>query len=135
MVAGRDDHRYVWSQIPAVLEPHAKGNTMANHAGGHMLNRVLRTLEGESVFEYLGRERTQNLTLNFLRLAEKYDCVAAEVLEGIGQRIGVCHRCERAADDFVDDGCRECHEEWLSVQRVRRRLYGTPDMPSAEGRR
>lgn len=56
----------------------------------------------------------------------KYDCLAAEVLEGIGQRNGVCHGCERAAADFVGDEWMECREERLSVQRVRRRLCGTP---------
>ena len=92
---------------------------MSNHVGGYILNHVLRTLDEESLFEYLGRERTQNITLNVLRLSREYDCNPGEVLEGIGQRTGVCYLCERAADDFVGDLCKECHEEGLRAQRVR----------------
>ena len=92
---------------------------MSNHVDGYILNHVLRTLDEESLFDYLGRKRTQNITLNFLRLSREYDCNPGEVLEGIGQRTGVCYLCERAADDFVGDLCKECHEEGLRAQHAR----------------
>ena len=87
---------------------------MSNHTGGYLLNHVLRTLDEESLFEHLGRERTQNITLNFLRFSMKHDCNPGEVLAGMGQRTGVCHYCTQAADEFVGDVCKECHERYKS---------------------
>ena len=55
-----------------------------------MLNDVLNILDKESIFEHLGRERTQNLALKILDLSFDHDCNPGEILEGIGDRVGVC---------------------------------------------
>ena len=89
-----------------------KGCIVSNHSGSYMLNGVLRLLDEASVFEQLGREGTRNLALKILDISWDHDCNPGEILEGIGERVGVCYICGDAADEFIDDECRECAEEY-----------------------
>jgi len=79
-----------------------------------MLNDILRMLERESVFEYLGKEKTQNLVLDILKMSYRYDCNPGEILEDIGERVGLCYYCSKPADEFRDGICRKCYEKGVS---------------------
>lgn len=82
---------------------------MSNHSGSRMLNTVLKTVERASVFELLGKAKTQELIREILRTASyEYDCSSGEILEGIGERIGICYLCKESADVFKDELCEKC---------------------------
>ena len=87
---------------------------MSNHGGRYMLNHVLNILDKESIFEHLGRERTQNLALKILDLSFDYDCSPGEILEGIGDRVSVCYMCRNRSDEFIDNVCKKM----LSLARL-----------------
>ena len=83
---------------------------MSNHSGSYMLNEILKTLLSHSVFESLETEKTQSIVLALLKIADDYDCNPGEILEGIGERLGVCYYCQSAAQDFRDGVCLNCYE-------------------------
>ena len=83
---------------------------MSNHSGSYMLNTVLKKMDESSVFDYLGKEKTQIFVGEILDLAFEYDCNPGEILEDIGKRLGVCYYCGRPADEFVGDICKQCNE-------------------------
>lgn len=83
---------------------------MANHSGSYMLNDVLKRLEASTVFESLGREQAQRLVVDIVKISLEYDCRGYEVLEGIGQRLGVCDSCLKPAEELRDGVCVECSE-------------------------
>ena len=63
---------------------------MSNHSGSYMLNDVLKELNNEGVFKYLGEQKTQDLTIKFLKIASQYDCNPGEILEDLGSELGIC---------------------------------------------
>lgn len=83
---------------------------MSNHSGSYMFNAVLKMLERESVFEYLGRKRTQEIVFEIIKMSHQYDCNPGEILEDIGERVGVCYYCNKPVDEFRDGICKECYE-------------------------
>lgn len=87
---------------------------MSNHGGSYMLNGVLKILEKESVFQFLGKEKTQNLVFDILKISYQYDCNPGEILEDIGGRIGICSCCQSIAEEFHDGVCKTCHEIYFS---------------------
>jgi len=112
-------------------------------------------MERESVFESLGREKSQKLVLDIIKMSNKHDCNSArpatliplnrgclnrymwcyynfgtticsvhnaqerlrdslnsgEILEDIGERLGICYYCLRPADVLNDGICKECQDE------------------------
>ena len=88
---------------------------MSNHSGSHMLNKVLKTLDQYSVYDFLGHDKTQELVGAILKISWQYDCNPGEILDdGIGERLGVCRYCQRPADEFQDGVCLRCHAEYFS---------------------
>lgn len=64
---------------------------MSNHDGGYLLNSVLELLDEREVFDWLGKDKTQQLVLEIVNLAcNHHDCNSGEILEGLGQAIGIC---------------------------------------------
>lgn len=84
---------------------------MANHVGGYMLNAVLKKLEAESILEGLGVEEAQRLTVDVVRIGLDYDCREYEILEGIGQRLGICFNCLKPREELRGGLCARCSEE------------------------
>lgn len=84
---------------------------MSNHSGSYMLNDVIKLLEREKVFETLGREKTQRLVSDIVKMSRNYDCNAGEILHGVGERLGLCYYCLNAATDLEDGLCPDCREE------------------------
>ena len=84
---------------------------MSNHSGSYMLNEVLLMLEEQSVFKLLGKEKTQALVTGIIKMSHRYDCNSGEILEDIGERVGICYYCEKPAQDFHDGICKSCYEK------------------------
>ena len=83
---------------------------MSNHSGSYMLNKVLNMLLSHSAFDCLDAEKTQSIVLALLKIADDYDCNPGEILEGIGERLGVCYYCQSAAQNFRERVCLNCYE-------------------------
>jgi hypothetical protein len=83
---------------------------MSNHSGSYMLNGVLMLMEEQSVFKLLGKEKTQILVRDIIKLSHQYDCNPGEILEDIGERVGICCYCEKPADELHDGLCKSCRE-------------------------
>ena len=91
---------------------------MSNHSGSYMLNDVLHLLNEQSVFDFLGKEKTQKLVLDIIMKSHQYDCNPGEILEGLGEQIGVCYSCCETAEEFshekhYDGICKRCYEDIL----------------------
>ncbi len=86
---------------------------MSNHSGSYMLNEVLKLLDQYSVYEFLGREKTQELTRAVLKISWQYDCNPGEILADIGEHLGVCYYCQHPANEFQDGVCLRCHEAYF----------------------
>ncbi len=83
---------------------------MSNHGGSRMLNRILKMLEQEAVFEHLGKDLSQTVVLKILKISDDYDCNSGEILDEIGERLGVCYFCQQIAEKFQDGVCQSCYE-------------------------
>ncbi len=83
---------------------------MSNHSGSYMLNNVLEMLEKQSVFEYLGKEKTRSLVHDIVNMSYQYDCNPGEILEDIGERVGICYYCLGSAEEFHDGICKKCYD-------------------------
>ncbi len=42
---------------------------MSNHSGSYMLNNVLEMLEKQSIFDYLGKEKTRSLVHDIVNMS------------------------------------------------------------------
>lgn len=84
---------------------------MSNHSGSYMLNEVLKKLDEKSVFALLGKEETQTLVQEIIKISYAYDCNPGEILEDMAERVGVCSYCLKGADEFYDGVCSRCHAE------------------------
>jgi hypothetical protein len=84
---------------------------MSNHSGSYLLNDVLKKLEKESFFQFLGKEKTYEFVHYILDASFEHDCNPGEILQDIGERIGICSYCANPADEFVDGICKKCYEK------------------------
>ena len=83
---------------------------MSNHSGSYMLNSLLVMLERESFFSEIGPEKTAEFVSDVLGLAVDHDGNPGEVLDGIGDRLGICCQCRRRSDALehgVGTACRD----------------------------
>lgn len=83
---------------------------MSNHQGSYMLNDILQMPELKSIFTTVGKEKTQIFVLNLLKIADSYDCNSGEILEGIGEQLGICYYCQQTAESFQDEVCQSCYD-------------------------
>ena len=84
---------------------------MSNHSGSHMLNSLLVMLERESFFSQIGPERTTGFVSEVLGLTSDYDGNPGEVLDGIGERLGICYQCHRSGDALEHGVCASCRHQ------------------------
>jgi len=56
---------------------------MSNHSGSHMLNDVLNTLQKYSVFDTLGKEKTQTMVIEIIKMSRQHDCNPGEILVSV----------------------------------------------------
>jgi hypothetical protein len=78
-----------------------------------MLNAVLKKLEEKAVFALLGKEETQTLVQEIIKISYAYDCNPGEILEDMAERVGICSYCLKRADEFRDGVCPRCYEGWI----------------------
>ena len=83
---------------------------MSNHGGSYLLNGVLKMLDEASVFDFLGKEKTQRLVLDILKMGYDDDCRSAGILDDIGQRVGICCYCGQPDEELHDGVCKVCDD-------------------------
>ena len=81
---------------------------MSNHSGSYMLNSLLTMIERESFFSDIGPEKTAEFMFHIRRLVLDHDGNSGEVLDGIGERLGICYQCFRQSDELDDGECSSC---------------------------
>lgn len=81
---------------------------MSNHSGSYMLNNLLTMLERESYFARIGPDKTAEFVNEVVGLAIDYDGNPGEVLERIGERLGICYQCRRRSDLLKHGACPSC---------------------------
>lgn len=80
---------------------------MSNHSGSYMLRDVLALLEKRGFFANQEPEAIQQFLNEVLKIGDGHDCNHGEILDGIGERIGVCYGCVKLAE--LDHGlCQSC---------------------------
>jgi len=63
------------------------------------------------VFEKMGREATQQLVLEILKLSDRLDCNAGEILHEIDERLAICPYCRRSQDrTHATEGAGLCRD-------------------------
>jgi hypothetical protein len=83
---------------------------MSNHSGGYMLNSVLSIADDMGILNAIGKEKSRELVLKLIRIGQRSDCNSGEILEDIGQKLGMCYGCLKETDDLEDGLCKECIE-------------------------
>jgi hypothetical protein len=81
---------------------------MSNHWGSQILNEVLKIMEKRGIFEQIGREPTRQLVLDIMKMSRRNDCNPGEILDEIGERVGVCYVCGLPKEKFREDVCMDC---------------------------
>jgi hypothetical protein len=85
---------------------------MSNHSGGRMLNDVIGILEKSDVFKLLGQDKSRAMVLEIVKVAcWQYDCNGDEILEGVGEQVGICYCCAEPATTFRKGLCEKCDWE------------------------
>lgn len=85
---------------------------MSNHSGGYMLNDVLKLLHKEKFFESLSKESTKKFIKNIIDVGYANDCNNGEILEDIGEKLGICYSCLNYSDKISHSGlCKKCYGE------------------------
>lgn len=83
---------------------------MSNHHASYMLNEILNMTELQSVFQTIGKEKTQSLVLHLLQISDTYDCNRGEILAEIGEQLGICPHCSQPANQFQEGVCQNCYD-------------------------
>ena len=84
---------------------------MSNHSGSYMLNEVLLLLEDHGFFETLNSNDMVKFIHKVVAIGYDYDCNNGEILDAIGERIGICYSCLEHAKEFKDGVCLKCSSE------------------------
>jgi hypothetical protein len=84
---------------------------MSNHSGSYLLNNIITIMDGYQIFDVLGREKTQQFVIEIVKKAQRQDdCNPGEILDGLGEKLGVCYYCLKPANEFIDGLCLNCYE-------------------------
>lgn len=59
----------------------------------------------------LGSRKTHGLVVEIVRLSERYDCNTGEILDGIGNKLGICSWCLKPRHSLVEGVCSACRAE------------------------
>jgi hypothetical protein len=73
-----------------------------------MLNKVLTLIDKRGFFADLTPEEAQNFLREIVKIGKKYDCNQGEILENIGERMGICYCCMKPAESFEHGLCPSC---------------------------
>ena len=83
---------------------------MSNHSGSYMLNSLLTMIERESFFSDIGPAKTAEFMSHIYGLVLDHDGNPGEVLDGIGERLGICFQCFQQSDELHDGECSSCRD-------------------------
>lgn len=83
---------------------------MSNHSGSYMLNDVLYTAKKMGILEVIGEEKACEFALEMIEIGSRYDCNDGEILDGIGEELGICYCCLEKADNLENGLCKECRD-------------------------
>jgi len=81
---------------------------MSNHSGSYILNDVLRLLENRGFFEKLTPEEIEAFFLEIVKIGNNCDCNQGEILEEIGERMGICYSFLRVSESLEYGLCSSC---------------------------
>ncbi|MEQ8192419.1 MAG: hypothetical protein ABRQ39_30920 [Candidatus Eremiobacterota bacterium] len=81
---------------------------MSNHDGSYMLNEVLILLEKRGYFSHMNPVETKKFVNEILSIGNEYDCNDGEILEDIGEKLGICYYCMEYNKDIEDGLCPSC---------------------------
>ena len=86
---------------------------MSNHDGSYMLNEVLILLEKRGFFSCMKPSETKKFIKSILKIGNEYDCNDGEILEDIGESLGICYCCVEFTKDLDDGVCSSCRKDWM----------------------
>jgi hypothetical protein len=75
-----------------------------------MLNEVLEIVMEKQIIKLEEKEKFRDFALELLELGRHYDCNDGEILDGIGEKIGLCYCCLEATEDIEDGICKKCRD-------------------------
>lgn len=81
---------------------------MSNHSGSYMLNSVLFAAKEAGIFKLLGKEKSREFALELVSIGNMDDCNPGEILEEIGEELGICYCCSRKSDELENGLCKKC---------------------------
>lgn len=73
-----------------------------------MLNEVLSLLFDSHINEEIGKEATVEFAKKLIAIGDSYDCNHGEILEGFSERLNLCCRCLKTADNLENGLCSAC---------------------------
>jgi hypothetical protein len=82
---------------------------MSNHCGSYLINAMLHLLDDYQVYESLGKEKTLAFMEKIRNISFDNDCNDGEILENIGEKLGICYGCWDYKDDLEYGVCKECY--------------------------
>lgn len=88
---------------------------MSNHSGSYLLNNVLRALDDQEYdfFKGIGKDKTLAFITLVIKIGDYEDCNRGEILDEIGEKLGICYGCLNYAEDIEDNGiCPKCNERY-----------------------
>jgi len=83
---------------------------MSNHCGSYMLNGVLQILDEYDFFNTIGKDKTLSFIKKILKFSSDYDCNEGEILENIGEKLGICYYCVQFSDSIQVGLCLKCSD-------------------------
>ncbi len=101
---------------------------MSNHNGSYLINDMLKMMLELKMFENISAEEKKHFFDKLTRLIRRNDCNPGEVLEDIGEELGICYYCFGLKAIFEEGECIDfCMEG--SQSRINRFLkkYGTKE--------
>ena len=96
---------------------------MSNHSGSYMLNSALFAAKKAGIFKLLGKEKSREFALELVTIGNMDDCNPGEILEEIGEELGICYCCSKQSDELEDGLCKKCAVIDCLTEGVGTQLY------------
>jgi hypothetical protein len=84
---------------------------MSNHTGSYLLNEVLLSAKETGIFKAISQKKKVTFLKEVLRTGADYDCNPGEILENLGDDIGICYCCSEESKTLKEGLCPECYSE------------------------
>jgi hypothetical protein len=77
-----------------------------------MLNATLALLKNEGVFDHFGKAKTLSFLNEIRKIGCENDCNDGEILDEIGEELGICYSCWDYGDEFEYGICKKCRSKF-----------------------